>query len=353
MSLCIHQTYFVYSKRKGFIMEPVRLGIIGCGIAARELHWPALERLADLFRITIVCNHSEPKAKSFADLVGGAPYVLDYHEVLARDDVDAVSIILPFGLNRRVAEDAVNSGKHVMLEKPIAATLDDALELVRLEKKTDVTLIVAENFRYRPLYRRTAEIIGKGTVGKVYAAIWNFFTDVASGANIQYLNTRWRLDDAMYPGGFIIDGGVHIIAVIHDLFGEMVAVSAKMACVNPNAGKIDTMLTNFTTRSGVVGTINQLYSSKGLRVNSLHIFGDKGSLVVDNYGDSITTFIPESEPIKESVDAERGYTGEYENLFRAIRFGEPVVSTLEKAYSDFKVLVKAIEAGEKGTTLIV
>ncbi|MFA6472469.1 MAG: Gfo/Idh/MocA family oxidoreductase [Candidatus Latescibacterota bacterium] len=332
-------------------MEPVRLGIIGCGIAARELHWPALEKMADRFRIAVVCNHSEPKAKSFAGLVGGVPYVLDYHEVLARGDVDAVSIILPFGLNRRVTEEAASAGKHVMLEKPIAATLDDALELVRLEKKTDVRLIVAENFRYRQLYSRTAEIIAKGTVGNVYAVIWNFFTNVTSAANIQYLNTRWRLDDATYPGGFIIDGGVHITAAIHDLFGEIATVSARTACINPDAGKIDTMLTDFTTRSGVAGTINMLYSSKGLRANSLHIFGDKGTLVVDSYGDSITTFIPESAPKTEIVDKEHGYTGEYENFFRAIRFGEPVVSTLEKAYRDYLVLVKAIEAGKTGTTI--
>jgi predicted dehydrogenase len=276
---------------------------------------------------------------------------LDYHEVLSRDDVDAVSIILPFGLNRQVTEDAVSSGKHVMLEKPVAATLEDALEMVSLEKRSDVKLIVAENFRYRQLYRRTAEIIEKGTVGKVYAVIWNFFTDVTSASNIQYLNTKWRLDNSTYPGGFIVDGGVHITAAIHDLMGEIVTVSAQTACVNPDAGKIDTMLTNFTTREGIAGIINQLYSSKGLRVNSLHIFGDKGTIVVDNYGDSITTFTYQSVPVIETVSAERGYIGEYENFFRAIRFGEPVVSTLKKAYRDFLVLVKAMESGKTGKTI--
>ncbi len=332
-------------------MEPVKLGIIGCGIAARELHWPALKKMADRFKIAVVCNHTEAKAKSFAELAGGAPYVLDYRDALARKDVEAVSIILPFGLNRRVTEDAVHAGKHVMMEKPIAASLDDAIELVSLERNTGVKLMVAENFRYRPLYRRTAEIINQGTAGRVYGAIWNFFTDVTAGANIQYLNTKWRMDDAQYPGGFIIDGGVHITAVIHDLFGEIVTVSGRTACINDNAGKIDTMLTNFTTKRGVVGSINQLYSSKGLRVNALHIFGDKGSLVVDNYGDSITLFTPDSGPIVETVDADRGYTGEYEDFFKAIRFGEPVVSTLEKAYRDYLALVKTMEAAASRITI--
>ncbi len=334
-------------------MEPIRLGIIGCGIAARELHWPALVEMADRFRITVVCNHSEAKARSFAALVGGVPYVLDYHEVLARDDVDAVSVMLPFDLNRRVAEDAVAAGKHVLLEKPLAAGLDDALTLVGLEKKTGLTLMIAENFRYRRLYLRTGELIEKGSIGKAYAAIWNFCTDVASGPNLQYLGTKWRLDGEAYPGGFIVDGGVHITAVIHDLFGEIVRVSAVTSCVNPDAGAIDTMTTNFVTRAGVMGTIHQFYSSKGLRANTLTIHGDKGTLVVDNYASTITVHIPETEPVSETVDAERGYVGEYDNFYRAIRYGEPVVSTLGKAYRDFLVLMRALEAGENGTTVSV
>lgn len=329
-------------------MEPVRLGIIGCGIAARELHWPALKDMKDRFRITVVCNRTEPKARSFAELAGGVPYVLDYHEVLARDDVDAVSVILPFGLNRRVTEDAVAAGKHVMLEKPLAATLDDARALVQLEKETGLTLMVAENFRYRRLYLRTRELVESGSIGSPYAAIWNFATDVATGANLQYLGTKWRLDSGVYPGGFIVDGGVHITAVIHDLFGEIAFVTAMTSGVNADAGLIDTMATGFVTKKGVMGTIHQFYSSRGLRANTLTIHGDRGTIVVDNNVSTIAIHIPDSETVSEIVDAERGYVGEYDNFYRAIRCGEPVVSTLGKAYRDFLVLMRALDAAETG-----
>jgi predicted dehydrogenase len=334
-------------------MEPVRLGIIGCGIAARELHWPALKDMKDRFRITVVCNRTEPKAAWFSELIGGVPYVMDYREVLARDDVDAVSVILPFELNRQVTEDAVAAGKHAMLEKPLASTLDDARALVRLGKETTLTLMVAENFRYRRLYLRTREHLESGSIGGAYAAIWNFATDVASGANLQYLGTKWRLDSGMYPGGFIVDGGVHITAVIHDLFGEIAFVTAMTSGVNPDAGPVDTMTTNFVTKKGVMGTIHQFYSSKGLRANTLTIHGDRGTIVVDNNASTIALYRPDAEPVSESVDAERGYVGEYDNFYRAIRFGEPVVSTLEKAYRDFLVLMRALDAGETGVTVEV
>ncbi len=134
-------------------MKQVRLGIIGCGIAARELHWPALKEMKDRFEITLVCNHTKSKAQSFSEMIGGTPYVTDYHEILINDDVDAVSIILPFELNLQVSEDALEAGKHVMVEKPLAGNLIDAKAMLGLDRKyRNRVMMVAENFRYRPLY---------------------------------------------------------------------------------------------------------------------------------------------------------------------------------------------------------
>ena len=111
-------------------MNKIKLGIIGCGIATKELHWPALQKLKDKFEITMVCNHTEPKAKDFARIVGGVPYVLDYRELLQNSNVEAVDIILPIHLNYQVTKDALEAGKHVIVEKPIAANLEQAKEML-------------------------------------------------------------------------------------------------------------------------------------------------------------------------------------------------------------------------------
>ena len=131
-------------------MEKIKIGIIGCGIAARDLHLPALNRLKDKFEITAVCNHTIDKAKSFSDLVGGVPYFKDYHDLLNRQDVDAVDVVLPIGLNPKVTHDALRAGKHIMVEKPLAANLEDARKMLDLEKQYPQTTMVAENYRYRP-----------------------------------------------------------------------------------------------------------------------------------------------------------------------------------------------------------
>ena len=329
-------------------MHPVKLGIIGCGIAASELHWPALKDMTDTVGITAVCNHTEPKAKSFAELAGGVPYVLDYQELLDRDDVEAVSIILPFELNRSVTMDVLNAGKHVMVEKPLAGNLDDARKMLGFEEQyPKLVMMVAENYRYRPLFLRVREILDEGAIGGPYAAVWNFFTDVGSGANVQYLSTRWRIEHT-YRGGFLTDGGVHIIAVLRDLFGGFSSVTATTGCVNPGAGKVDTMSARFTMAGGFICSLNQFYSSRGLRVNAFHIFGDAGTLVVDVYGNTITLKKEGADDHVETPDPERGYAGEYRDFHRAIRTGSPAASTFREAFYDLQGILGALESAELG-----
>nr|MBC8400837.1 Gfo/Idh/MocA family oxidoreductase [Candidatus Neomarinimicrobiota bacterium] len=83
-------------------MPPIKLGIIGTGLAARKLHWPALKKLLAKFEIATVCNHTDQKAREFARLVGGVPYVLDYHDLLDNSQIEAVDIVLPIELNHIV-----------------------------------------------------------------------------------------------------------------------------------------------------------------------------------------------------------------------------------------------------------
>src|SRR6476659_6931518 len=78
----------------------IRLGVIGTGLAVEQLHWPALKRMTDRFAIAAFANHTQPKAEHFAAYTGAsmADYHADYHDLLARDDVEAVLIALPIPL---------------------------------------------------------------------------------------------------------------------------------------------------------------------------------------------------------------------------------------------------------------
>src|SRR5215216_2786121 len=115
-------------------VPPVRLGIIGTGIAVEKLHWPALRQMPDHFDIVAFANHTRPKAEAFAQLAGLSMdnYHTDYAELLARDDVDAVLICLPIPLLYPSTRAALEAGKHVLCEKPVGGNLDQGRDFLAL-----------------------------------------------------------------------------------------------------------------------------------------------------------------------------------------------------------------------------
>ncbi|MDZ7331383.1 MAG: Gfo/Idh/MocA family oxidoreductase [candidate division KSB1 bacterium] len=323
-------------------MRPIRLGIIGCGIAARELHWPALQKLRDKFEIAAVCNHTEPKAKSFAELVGGVPYVLSYHDLLSRADIDAVDIVLPIHLNYQVTKDALLAGKHVIVEKPLAANLDQAKELLLLDSKFALVKMVAENFRYRPTFARVKQIIGTGEIGQPYSIFWNVFYYI--DRHNKYAQTQWRIHH-QYRGGFITDGGVHNIAVIRDLFGEIVSGCAFVKCINRDLGESDTLSFQFATEQNVHGVFNLFFSANGYAENRIIILGTKGSLLIQN--NEIQIKWQGQECRREIIEDDGGYCGQFEDFYQAIRTGKPIKSSFAQAYQDLRTIFMALESGEK------
>jgi predicted dehydrogenase len=328
-------------------MQPVKLGIIGCGIAARELHFPALQRLKDKFKITVVCNHTEPKAKSFAEMAGGVPYVLDYHELLQRDDIDAVDIILPIHLSYAVTKDALAAGKHVIVEKPLAANLEEADQMLILEKLHPQVKMVAENFRYRKTFLRVKEIIKNDGIGQPYAVFWNVFYFV--NKQNKYAMTDWRIHH-LYPGGFITDGGVHNIAVLRYWFGNITSGIAFTKSINPEIGKLDTMSFQFTTESKVDGVFNVFFSSNGYAENRIIILGREGSLVIES--NTITLKKAGAQDRAETMEDDGGYQGQFDDFYDAIRTGKSVKSSFSEGYQDFVTILKALDSAEKNQKFV-
>src|SRR5215210_2045514 len=137
------------NKRTG---RPLRLGIIGTGLAVEKLHWPALRRLSDRFRVVAFSNRTRPNAEKFASYSGVSidHYVAEYHDLLKRQDVDAVLISLPIPLNFPVTRAALEAGKHVICEKPAGADEVEGRAFVELATRhPDRCIMIAENWFYR------------------------------------------------------------------------------------------------------------------------------------------------------------------------------------------------------------
>jgi predicted dehydrogenase len=320
-------------------MNPVKLGIIGCGIAAHELHWPVLKEMKDKFEIIAVCNHTEEKAKEFSHLVGNVPYVLDYKKILEIPDIEAVDIILPIDLNYMSVIDSMKAGKHILVEKPLASKLEEAERLLAAEKNYNKVTMVAENFRFRRAFARIRALIDSGMIGGVYSVQWNSFD--CQDRNKRYGNTKWRQENK-YVGGFVTDGGVHNIAALRDIFGNLSGAGAFTHQVNPEIGTVDTFGFQFVTGNNVKGMFNNYFSVKGYSENRMLIFGNSGTIIFDN--NVLTVKNNEGTVLTEIFEKDDGYKFEFEEFYDCVRNGKPVRSNFFEAYCDLKTIIDAINS---------
>ncbi|NIR52198.1 Gfo/Idh/MocA family oxidoreductase [candidate division KSB1 bacterium] len=327
-------------------MKPIKLGIIGCGIAANHLHWPALQKLRDRFQITAVCNNTRSKGKAFAKSVGGVPYLSDYRELLKRPDVEAVDIALPIYLNYRVTKDALEAGKHVLVEKPLAVNLREAKQMMELENQHSQVKMVGENFYYHDAFRQIKNRLAQGRIGQPYAVFWDVFRKVDE--NNKYAQTSWRIHHK-HPGGFITDGGVHNIAALRVMFEDIVAGRAFTKSVNQQIGKVDTLSFQFRTSGKVYGVLNIFASANSYFKNQFLILGTEGSLQVVNNQE---LFIMKSDDWEvEKIGPDTSYQKEFEDFYQAIRTGKKVVSSFREGYRDLEIMLHALNSANRRTHL--
>lgn len=319
----------------------IKLGIIGTGLAAKILHLPALKRLSEKFEITAICNHTEKKAKEFSELVGGVKYYLDYKELLRDKNVDAVDITLPIDLNYKVTIDSLKAGKHVFLEKPLAGSMIEAKKMLELKTRHKQVMLLAENFRYRKVYNSVNDILKKKSIGNVYAAQWNVFYRVTSDKD--YGATKWR-QKHKYVGGFMLDAGVHNIAALRMLFGEVRSVAAFTDSINPKIGKPDTMSVQMIFSSGVKVIYNLFFSVKHHWENKLLVFGDIGTIEVND--DLIALKLNDNTP--QIIDGSDfgGYDEEFMDFYKAIITRKKVKSAFIDGYKDMEVVFTALKSAE-------
>ncbi|MGK9477112.1 Gfo/Idh/MocA family protein [Melioribacter sp. OK-6-Me] len=324
-------------------MKKVRLGIIGCGIAARELHLPAIQKHKDKFEIVAACNRTEKKAKEYSLLIGGIPYTTDCREIFKNPEIDAVVIAVPIELNYKFAAEAIKWGKHLFLEKPLAARPEEGKKLIALQKKTNRVCFLAENYRFDSLYLEIKKLLNKKVIGDVYSVVWNVFNNLT--LKNKYAQTLWRQKNK-YPGGFVYDGGVHNIAALRMLFGDIKFGFASMKTINPEIGTEDTFSFLFSFNESIHGVLNIFFSVRGFYSNELIIFGTKGSLMVRNNNQIIIKGEGKKEQ-KIDLMTDGGFENEFLHFYKIITKNVKNLSPFEEGYKDMVTLQRAFESAKK------
>ncbi len=200
----------------------LRLGLFGCGMAAC-LH-AAGAREAKNVRISCVCDADPVRATAFASK-WGLDVKNSFDDMLADGDVDAVVVCVPSGLHARFAERALAAGKHVLIEKPVATTLEDAARIVELSRLTGLTVGVVAQLRGFADVKKLKKAIDEKRFGRLtlMQLEMRYYRDAA-----YYASSPWRGTLALDGGAALINQGIHGMDLIAWLFGEPLSVDARV-----------------------------------------------------------------------------------------------------------------------------
>ena len=244
--------------RRSLFDQPAALGIVGCGrILPAHLH--GLKALAESGAAHIVVTALSARRREDAemfrqrgegpeprppvtDMAGdplAAPHLYvsdfqpdplpaiytDYRDLLAADDVDAVLCLTSLDTHHTVALEAMDAGKHVLVEKPLAITIKAANRMLRLADTRGLVLATAENARYSERTRAVAWLLDEGYLGQIQMTLGGGIGAGDWSPNRIVAETAWRHDKLRAGGGPIIDLGVHRFNVIRYWLGDVDGVS--------------------------------------------------------------------------------------------------------------------------------
>ena len=151
--------------------ERLRIGIVGCGGIANGKHLPSLKAInrADIVAFCDLIPERAEKACAEYGAEGAKTYT-DYHRLLEDKSIDVVYVLTPNRMHAQVSIDALNAGKHVMCEKPMAKTAADARAMVEAAKKSGKKLTIGYQHRHKPEARYLKSVIERGDLGDIYYA---------------------------------------------------------------------------------------------------------------------------------------------------------------------------------------
>jgi predicted dehydrogenase len=267
-------------------MPPIRLGLIGGGFIA-PVHLAAAT-LSGAFRPVAMRGSADPARAAALAAALGLRVLEDGPQALAAeaarpDGVEALAVVTPNHLHRAQVVAALHAGLDVLCEKPLAATVEDALAIAAAQRETGRALVLAHAYSGYPILRQARTLVTEGAIGAVRAVQAEYLggglaerlEDTPEGAR------RWRLDPARAGAGLVmLDLGTHAHQALGFVLGEWPdRVSAEIAAIVPGRHIADYASLRLGFRSGARGTLVASSAAAGQENHfALRVIGARGSL---------------------------------------------------------------------------
>jgi predicted dehydrogenase len=328
-------------------MEPVKFGIISTANIGIAKVIPAMQQ-SQHCRIEAIASRDLERAKAAAEALGIPRAYGSYAELFADPAIEAVYNPLPNHLHVPISIEAAAAGKHVLCEKPIALTAEEAEKLVEARDHAGVLVQEAFMVRYHPQWRRARELVRAGRIGDLRVVQASF-----SYMNLDPANVR---NQAGIGGGGLYDIGVYPIVAARFLFeAEPTRVAAQIER-DPNfeTDRLTSALLAFPTGQALFVCSTQLVPYQRVQV-----FGTKGRIEIEIPFNAppdrpCRIFVDDGSQLADasaetiSFDVTDQYTLQGDTFARAIREGTPLEFPLETAIQNMRVVDAIFRAAESG-----
>lgn len=258
-------------------MGKLRIGVIGCGSIAQFRHLPEYAGNKQV-ELVAVCDIVEDRVNEVATKYNVKAYI-DYKELIHSGEVDAISVCLPNYLHAPVSIEGLNNGLHVLCEKPMATSQEEADAMIAAAAKNEKKLMIAHNQRFVRSHQLARQLIESGEVGKIYSFRTAFGHPGPEGWSIDGKESWFFEKDKAYIGA-MGDLGVHKTDLLRYLLGEeIVEVGAFIETTAKEFADVDdTAVCALKTESGIIGTLAASWSYTAKEDNSTIIYGEKAIL---------------------------------------------------------------------------
>ncbi|WP_075035639.1 Gfo/Idh/MocA family protein [Halobacillus dabanensis] len=165
-----------------------------------------------------ICGRKEESVKEAAEKMGWESYETDWRKLIAREDIDVIDIVTPNHTHAEIAIAAAKAGKHIITEKPLALTLEEAKEMYSAVKEHNVGHLICHNYRYAPAVQYAKKLIEEGLLGRIYHFRARYLQDFIMSPDFPLI---WRLKKEVAGSGALGDIGAHSIDLGRFLAGEI------------------------------------------------------------------------------------------------------------------------------------
>ncbi|GBC70359.1 Glucose--fructose oxidoreductase [Candidatus Calditenuaceae archaeon HR02] len=340
-------------------MKQVRFGIVGAGGISNHFHLPELSQIEEA-EIVAISDIKPERAEITAKKFGIAHWYIDYKEMLEKEDLDAVIVATPHPTHAKIAIDAIEAHKHVLIQKPMTTNARDSFLIVEASRKNPDLKIMVLPFIYydTPVYDYVKEVLLTGEIGKICMAEARTSHGGPEKYQAEIANMFgepvdvWFFSSEKAHGGVLLDLGVYSVTRIVYMLGRARKVSAFTATLSKASEVDDNSIILIEMEDGTLALAESSWTQVPGQ-NTTSLYGDKGTIHINYLGHCIAIYSENIGWSYPNLPKEKEPQHTHRHFIRCILNNKKPIGTPEEGHHVMQILEAAYVSAKTGKTVTI